>query len=342
MSAVFRSLSALGLVLVVAGTLRAAPKGQEPSRTRRDLDALQRAVESAVGQVARPAGGLLGAHGGRAYRLEGTGIVVVVAPRVLPTARRASLDPQVARAFDEALRGLQESLKRADSPELREEIRRSMQHLRETRIRLVRHKGEPRVLLIPKEMEERVELMNRHAEQFRREAEEAQREAERALQDHLRSMGVDVTLPPEPPRAPNAPVPPTAPAAPPAPHVASAPAPPGVLMGGVEPMLQLDPMPPAPWEMWFSLEGESDDRSADDVVGAVRDAAAGALAQHRGPWSSLSADETVSVAVDFVSRRGGDAPRTLVLRLKAGDLVARAAGKLDEAELRRRVQTTEY
>lgn len=334
MSAALRALVALCLTLVAASAVPAAPQGQEPSRTRRDLEALHRAVENAVGQVARPAGGFLTAHGGRAYWLEGTGIVVVVAPRLLPRARRASLDPQITRAFDEALKGMQESLKRADSPELREEIRRSMQQLHETRIRLVSRKGEPRGLLIPREMEEQVAAMSAHAEQFRREAEEAQREAERALQVHLRDMGVDVALPPAPPAAP---VPPTAPAAPSAAAVASAP-PPEVLVGGGEPLMQLGP----PWEVWFSPEGESEDRSADEVVNAVRDAVAAALANHRGPWSALPSDESVMVAVDFLSRRGGAEPRTVVLRVKAGDLAARMAGKLKQTELRRRIHVHEY
>jgi hypothetical protein len=334
MSVALRGLVALTLGLVATGALYAAPKGEEFARTRQELDSLQRAVEGAVGQVARPARGLMGVHGGRAYRLPGTGIVVMVSPRLLPVTRRASLDPQVTRALDEALKGLQESLNRADSDEVRQEIRRSMQQLRETRVRLVNRPGQPMRLLIDPQMEAQLEAMNAHAEQFRREAEEAQREAERALQGHLRTMGV------EPPSAPDAPA---APLAPPAPSVAPvfpAPAPPGLLVGNGEPMPPA-PVPPAPWELWFSVEGEADDRSADEVVTAVRDAVGRALAQHRGPWSALSSDETVSVAVDFVTRRR-EAPRTLVLRFKAADLAARAAGKLDEAELRRRVHSTEY
>ena len=105
---------------------------------------------------------------------------------------------------------------------------------------------------------------------------------------------------------------------------------------------QLAPFPPAPWEFWFSIDEDPEPRSANELVSAVRDAVAGALATHRGPWSSLSGEETVSVAVDFVPRRGGDAPRTLVVRAKAADLAARTAGKLDEAELRRRIHTAEY
>jgi hypothetical protein len=342
MSAALRGLVALTLGLVATSGLTAAPKDQESSRTRRELEALQRAVEGAVGQVARPVGGLMGAHGGRAYRLPGTGIVVMVSPRWLPVARRAAIDPQVTRALDEALKGLQESLKRADSDEVRADIRRDMQQLRETRIRLVNRRDQPMRLLVDPQMEAQVLAMNQHAEQFRREAEEAQREAERELQGHLRTLGVDIALPPVPPAALEAPLPPQAPGTPSAPVVAPAPEAPGLLVNGGEALMQFPPLPPAPWEMWFSLEGEADDRSADQVLAAVRDAVGSALAQHRGPWSSLSGEETVSVAVDFLPQRGGEAPRTLVLRLKAADLAARLSGKLDAAELRRRIHADEY
>jgi hypothetical protein len=365
------------LVLSFAVAVPAAPKtkGTEGSRTRRELQALQRAVEGAVGQVARPAGGLGGGHLSRAYRLQGTGIVVVLAPRFLPVAHRASLDPQVTRALDEALHGLEESLRRADSPDVREEIKRSMQQLRETRIRLVSRPGTAMRLVVPPEMEAELAAMNAHAEEFRREAEQAQREAERALEAHLRAMGADVPplapeapAPPEAPEAAQAPAAPDAPLAPSGPEAAQLPQPPSppdvlvpvvpgtrpgsVLTVGDGPMMLsgpdelsgslLPPMPPAPWEFWFSVDEAPDERSADDLVTAVRDAVAAALGQHRGPWSSLSGEETVSVAVDFVPRHGGNSPRTLIVRAKAADLAARLAGKIDEAELSRRIHTAEY
>ncbi len=330
------SRGSLLALLVVAGTTAtaiAAPAPRPAGSLRRDLDALHRSVEGAVAQVAPAAAGWSGAPAARAYRLEGVGIVVVLPARLLPSTRRSAatpVDPKVTVALDEALRGLEQSLARADTPEARRQIRQSLQALRQTRGRLVTHTSAAQGQEMPPEMEAHVAAMRAQVDAFREDGERMRQEAEHELEQHLRAIAGD--------RGERPPLPPGRAAV-----VSSGAAAPTPTMPPEAPMPMLAPFPPAPWEFWFASSGAPDTRSADEVLSDVRKAAVEALVAHRGPWDALSPDEMVSVAVDFLPRRGSPGPpRTLSLRVKAGDLAAQARGKLAPDELRRRIHSAEY
>lgn len=107
------------------------------------------------------------------------------------------------------------------------------------------------------------------------------------------------------------------------------------------------PAPPAPpWRYWFEAGVPQDGRDAAAVVSDVRRALVDALAAPGVRLEGLSPDERVSVAVDFVA--GGlfaahaRPEKTLVLSARVRDLAALARGAIDGAELRRRVEVTEY
>jgi hypothetical protein len=101
-----------------------------------------------------------------------------------------------------------------------------------------------------------------------------------------------------------------------------------------------------PWRFWFEGETGTDERSPETVVGDVKEALLDALDTQGGPVPGLEPDELVTVAIDFVP--GGffeshqEPSKTLILRVRQGDLAARAAGKLEPEELRERVEVIEY
>jgi len=181
-----------------------------------------------------------------------------------------------------------------------------------------------------------VEAFRREAERYRREAETAleivalsAHEAESDVEDvgESQAAGHDETSR-TPAQAP----------APPRPEAAPRP---------LEPLLPPEP-PPAPWAFWFEVREEpAADAAASDsaVVARTRDALVAALAA-AAPVPALAADETLAVALDFhpagplLALRGP--ARTLVVRVRAGDLAARAGGRLGEEELLRRVEVSEY
>lgn len=109
--------------------------------------------------------------------------------------------------------------------------------------------------------------------------------------------------------------------------------------------------PPAPpWRFWFEMDaaGPSSEAggSADEVVAEVRGALTAALESDAAALPMLGPDEFVAVAVDFVADpflMPGDAPpRTLVVRVRNRDLVARRRGELSPDELRSRIVYEEY
>lgn len=103
---------------------------------------------------------------------------------------------------------------------------------------------------------------------------------------------------------------------------------------------------PPPWSFWFGDEPAQEGRSADRVVDDVRGAVIQALETRAPEVSGLTDDEFVTVAVDFVP--GGffashrRPTRTLIVRSRRGDLVARAQGRIAGEEWRRRVEVIEY
>jgi hypothetical protein len=173
------------------------------------------------------------------------------------------------------------------------------------------------------EMRRSLRLVEQQAEAFRQEAERARQDAERDVRIRLApSPAVEVPEPPEAPAAPEAPESP----------------------------------PPPPWLFWFDSGpsagapgppgGSADGPPARDltaVIAEAREQLASALASYAHPIAGLGADESVTVAVDFVAdppRRAGPA-RTLLVRLRAADLRERQAGRLSAGELRSRLEFDE-
>jgi hypothetical protein len=119
------------------------------------------------------------------------------------------------------------------------------------------------------------------------------------------------------------------------------PAAPGVTAAeGVHP-----PPPVPPWRFWFDGEEQEEPRSPDVVVKDVRSAVTDVLENH-GPPLRLSPQEFVVVVVDFLPRSAFATrmrpARTLVVRVRKGELEERAAGRLASDELRRRIEYSEY
>ena len=165
--------------------------------------------------------------------------------------------------------------------------------------------------------------MQIQVETLQREAEAQQREAERAFEEIEQNLRNRLVASPAPPAAPVAPAPPIAPSAPTLP-------------------------PPPPWRFWFETGEVLDDRTPDRVIADVQGAVTSALESLGPRLRTLSADEAVLVAVDFLPSRGFEldvpsAPtRSLIVKARKRDLVDRSAGKISVEELRRRIEVTQY
>jgi hypothetical protein len=167
-----------------------------------------------------------------------------------------------------------------------------------------------------------LEALELQAEAFQREAERARQEAERALESIARELRIRIAEPSPPePETPPAP-----------PRAAEAPL----------------PSPPAPpWRFWFRA-GEDDERGADQVVADVRQAVINVLQERGAELRELTADEQIAVAVDFAPVPFFDlapeptAQRSLLVRVRKGDLDARRAGRISPQELLRRIEQLEF
>jgi hypothetical protein len=299
-----------------AGTATLAPTAGRASTPRDGLAALEARLNEAADRVSVPQLlPVLGrASSARGYRLPGYGVVVVLAPRVLP--------------------GSGDVFK----------VLRAPRH----RVRAEVH-GPGRVTVSDDEgeldaIERQVILLQHESEQARRAAEETQQKIVETVRVRLSSTGEPASemtvelVPARPPEAPRAAAPAAAPAAPAPP---TAPAGPDAVAPEAPP-----PPPPPPWKFWFDLEGPRDTRSPDVVVADVRGAIQDALASHPGPLTGLAPEEFVAVAVDFEdATRLAVRPRparTLVVRARVRDLAARVAGTIPPEELRRRLEVVEY
>ena len=197
------------------------------------------------------------------------------------------------------------------------------------------------------EMRQHLRLVEEQAEAFRMEAERARRKAEREVRTHL-------TPPPALP-APSAEAVPPAPAAPPAPvapPVPEAPTPDAPFVEIEVPAPPDLPEAPPPWRFWFDVtDGPEvldqpdgvDTAEADALVTSVRERLVSGLDAYRRPLASLRPDDFVTVAVDLVPDLllRSRPTRTLLVRVRAGDLQERRAGRLSAAEFRKRVEFEE-
>ncbi|MFN8095161.1 MAG: hypothetical protein U0599_23610 [Vicinamibacteria bacterium] len=317
------ALPAAPQAVPVAKPAASAPRAaSRPAASPREgLAALEERLNDAADRVSVPQLlPVLGrASSARGYRLPGFGVVIVLAPRVLP--------------------GSGDVFK----------VLRAPRH----RVRAEVHG--PGVLVLDDDgeldaIERQVILLQRESEQARRAAEETQQKIVETVRVRLSSTGepaseMTVAVTPAPP--PVAPRPAAAPphATPPSGAAPAAPPAAPEAPAAVAPEAPLPP-PPPPWRYWFNVEGPRDSRSADTVVADVRGAIQDALASHPGPLGGLAPDEFVAVVVDFEdATRLAARPRaakTLVVRARARDLAARAAGSIPPEELLRRLDVVEY
>jgi hypothetical protein len=357
--------------------LGAAP----PADMRTDLEAVGLALDRAVLQVSRPSRALP-RGGSRGYRVEGFGAMFVVTPRALPVPAPSPTaeEREIATALSQAAHELEQRLPRVMSEDMRLQLQQSLKALRQTEADLrLREKmglraaggpvdGEasaaapvPRTmeqtlqdletdvqamqrlqeeaiqavrsdaLGIPPEMRREIEahirLVNEQAAAFAQEAERARRESERMLWSRLGQ---------EPPGPAVAGTPATA-----------AQAGPSALASGPEPALPPDAVPAVlpPWHLWID---PMDDPTPDpeQVVRGVAEAVVSVLEKQGPRLRVLAPQETIAVAIDFVpaTRVGTRArpARTLMVRVRKGDVDQRAAGAITPAEFRKRVEFVEY
>jgi hypothetical protein len=355
------------VALLGAGSpLPAQTKGARPAAApaRAELEDLRTALETAIGRPGRIRLAAGARTAGRVYRLKGYGAVIVLAPRALPARpfvvhRRgpeapggfapAGAGPRVVitvpdGTFDVGLIDLGD-LER----EMEVQMAAQAAALRdwETGQREWTRASE-------EEIREHLRLVEQQAEVFRLEAERARRKAEREVRTRLAPPPPASVVPPDPVArvAPVPPIPPVAPAAP-APPV---PPPAPVAPVSDEPFFTADiPFPPEPpdapppWRFGFDVTDGSDlpedaeTTDADAVVASVRERVVAGLETYRRPLASLRPEDFVTVAVDLVPDviLRARPVRTLLVRVRAGDLQDRRAGRLSAAELRKRVEFEE-
>jgi hypothetical protein len=173
-------------------------------------------------------------------------------------------------------------------------------------------------LSLAEQYQAEVRALHAQADAFRREAERAREEAERAVRDQLDAASAELAgAPPQSPAAPTA-------------SAVPAPPPPAAALAA------------PPWSFWFEYEEGAEFEDAENVVGSVRDAVVLVLEAQGSRLTRVAPADSVVVAVDFVARGAGVAPRTLVLRVRKKDLDERKAGRLGAEEFQRRVEVTEY
>ena len=289
----------------------AAAAAQEQAPSREDLERFEWALDRAVRKVSRPSAGPImgGAEACRGYHIDGYGAFFVLAPRALPLRQRSAHEsPPQPTLFVAPL-----------PPPTRLELPAAEP---QRRVGSAADQTKARAELLA--LEAQVAALQRAAETTREEAELALEETSRELHRRLLSS----TLGEQPPVPMIAPVPdvPVVPAE----AAAQTPHP---------------PPPVPPWRFWFESEEQEEPRSPDRVVTDVRSAVTDVLENH-GPPLRLGANEFVVVVVDFLPRSAFAArtrpARTLVVRVRKGELEDRAAGKLASDELRRRIEYSEY
>jgi hypothetical protein len=284
-----------------------AAGAEERVPTREDLERFEWALDQAVRKVSRPSAApiLGGAEACRGYHISGYGALFVLAPRALALRQRSAHEspPQPALL----------------SPPL--PARRPVEIVAADG----RRPGAPNDKASAREdllaLEAQVAALQRAAETTREEAELALEETSRELHRRLLAPTLGEQAPP-----------PLLIPVPPLPGATAA--------QGPHP-----PPPVPPWRFWFDSEEQEEPRSPEIVVRDVRSAVTDVLENH-GPPLRLSPEEFVVVVVDFLPRSAFATrtrpARTLVVRVRKGELEDRAAGKLASDELRRRIEYSEY
>ena len=335
-----------------------------PAPARAELEDLRTALETAIGRPGRIRLAAGARTAGRVYRLKGYGAVIILAPRVLPThpfvVHRGG--PQAPGGFAPAGAGPRVvitvpegtfDLGLIDLSDLEREMEVQMA-AQAAALREWESGQREWTRASEEEIRAHLRLVEQQAEAFRLEAERARRKAEREVRTRLAPPPPVAAVPPDPVVrvAPVPPIPPVAPAAP------AAPVPPPAPVAPVsdEPFFTSDfPFPPEPpdapppWRFWFDVTDASDlpedmaTPDADAVVTSVRERVVAGLETYRRPLASLRPEDFVTVAVDLVPDviLRARPVRTLLVRVRAGDLQDLRAGRLSAAELRKRVEFEE-
>jgi hypothetical protein len=356
-----RSTLALAMLLA-AGSVSAQPVSPSPAAApgRAELEGLRTALESAIDRAGRIRLAAGARTAGRVYRLKGYGAVIVLAPRALPAARfvmrrRGPEAPGAATAAGSAGPRVVITMPQGtfdvgmiDLGELEREMEVQMA-AQAAALRDMESAQREWSRAREEEVRQHLRLVEQQAEAFRLEAERARRKAEREVRTRLA---------PPPPAAPGAAAAPSAPAAPAAPIAPPAPPAPAVAVSPVSgelPWAPEIPLPPElpeappPWRFWFDVTDGSDLPEAADtpdaeaLVMALRERLVAGLDAYRRPLTFLRPDDFVTVALDLVPDLLPRArpTRTLLLRVRAGDLQDRRTGRLTAAELRKRVEFEE-
>lgn len=325
-SALKRSGTALALALLAAHPGVAQPAPEAGSEVER----FERALDEAVAGLGQPRVLPLlgGAPGARGFLVPGVGAVFVLPPQALPAPGRAlvlrrGVRPPTAVAEAEGGAAVEQA-------RLGAEIERHADQARAARA-AVRQRAEEESDL-ERELREVEEL----ALAYQREVERMTEQSERALlqlTEALRHGQREIRIPLDPASAP-----------------AEAPAPPAPPETPASPDTPAPPAPLPPWRYWFEMRAGGDasaTRSVEDLVGSVRAAIVDAIEGHGPQLRTLGPGELVVVAVDFqpTALNVGDPtarPRRLVLTARQRDLQERRAGRLSSAQLRQRIEASEY
>ena len=337
-----RSRSALltAALLICAGVLaRPRPAAAQGAPSLREaIEAFEARLDRAVGQVSRPAPGILlgRAESARGYHLAGYGAVFVLTPRavprkgqvyvfrrrVAPGAARLRIETRVERSAPDAEEAGRAAL--ADLPPAQAAERPSAQGQRSPGTGQEARPGSGSASTGDPEADELIAIEQQVLE-FQREAEEARQSAEREFERLTRDIRGRLAAVPDPAAAASPTAPPTVVPLPP----------PG----------ELPLPPPPPWRFWFEEGGPPDERSPDEVVADVRTAVIATL-ESEAERLTLPGSEYVAVAIDFVPAgpfvSQARPARTMVIRARKQDLDARVAGKLSGDDLRRRIEVSEY
>ena len=298
----------LAILPAVAGAQAPDPRG--------DLSEMEAALERAVRQVSlASAAPFFGESAGcRGYRLQGYGAVFVVPPRLMPRQRGAGAVGGGSAVVDAAGKpGATAANAKSQDP-----MERILEDLRAEQQRLGAEvdKGTPSSQASRQARERQLRAMEERVEALQREAERARREAEQAFAEVAREARTRLATPDGQTTA-----------------AAGA---------------QADPPPPllAPWRFWFGNGPESDPRAPERVVSDVRTAVARTLESYGARLHGVEPDEFLVVAVDFVAPWGFDdsvrPARTLIVRVRKGELDKGAAGHLPQEEVRKRIEFVEY
>lgn len=320
----FRSAALMAAMggAMTAALEAAAPAGQAPS----SLELLARHLEGAVARVSASAQTITGGPDTtRALQVGGVGYVIVLPPRALPpqhrplsvrSRRELQAGPEPAAAPPAPAPPPASALSRGV-----DQLQRELEHemaIQGLLLQAMQRAQAGDDALLQRVLQLQMMAISEQAEAFRIEVERARERAERDVLVQLgtRTQKQRGAARPDT-RAADAAAPPAGPAVPP------------------------DP----PWRVWLGAPPEAAQLN-QALVEQVQEAVVSTLEAHGEELRGLSPQESVTVAVDFVGAGPfGLRPRvksTLVVRAAAGDVQARAAGRISGAEFRQRVQARQY